>query len=833
MEGRRLSHYRLIERLGGGSMGEVYRAVDERLEREVALKMLPPAQARDLDRQARLLDEAKAASALNHPGIVTLHDVGAAGGQTFLVMELVHGERFSQLAGKISWREAARLCASVADALEAAHTRKILHRDVKSDNLMRTAGGVKVLDFGLAARHHAPAVTRSAPVALPDDLGLAQTIGPGDTPAPPSSSSGQIVGTPSYMAPEQATGAATVRSEIFSLGVVLHELLAGRRPFDRGTAAATIQAILDEEPPPLRGFPARLQRIVARALAKRAEDRFASMAEFAAALRVATHRRGLRAAFAALVVALLAGGATFVATRPRAARREPAPVVTGTRRLTFEAGCEEYPSFVAGTRSIVFDGLVDGDYEIEALDLDTGARRRLTTSPGWDYGASPSPDGKLVAYVHGGETARRVFVVPFAGGDAIDRGAIPEGRPAWTNDGELLVAGGDSDVLVRGPDGSERRAFTLPPGGTLQVARELDGGDFVVTWYPAATGDDGLVAEVLGGRFRALDGAVTDNQSDVVLSPDRRAYYLLEHGLSSENVVVRRRPGGARQTGVPGGISPSGGLGVAADGKSLVFSTCRERSSLVRLRPGEAPVPITNGAWRDRAPSVLGERIFFTSTRESGEQPWVLDMGSGAERKLATLTGGAPVPSPDGTRFVMADFGGRIWVAPVGGEVRALTGGHTDSAPAFLDDDVVAFERDDPGEPPSIWTISAAGGEPSRLAAGSAPLSAAAGVIAFSDGHGHIEIADRTGATRSLPGGLDGLRYSDVHLSRDGRRLLGIARNRELYDVALDGKSPPRLIFSTSAGALKGADYAPDDDGAIAALSTYDGDLFLADGSFP
>src|SRR6478609_7331586 len=280
-------------------MGQGFRARDERLGREVALKMLPAELASDADFQARLLREARAASALNHPGIVTLYDLETYEGRTFLVMELVEGESFSKQARYgVEWKRAIELVASVADALALAHARGILHRDIKSDNLMvTTTGQPKVLDFGLAKLRDL-----NAPPGVDPETGVTANMrNRGDVPvrnAPPTAGltkAGQMLGTPAYMAPESFEGQADARSEVFALGIVLYELLTGKHPFARDSEMAMMGAIMLDEPDPpsraadpARPVPIEVDAVVAKALAKAPADRYPDMRAFAAALRALT-----------------------------------------------------------------------------------------------------------------------------------------------------------------------------------------------------------------------------------------------------------------------------------------------------------------------------------------------------------------------------------------------------------------------------------------------------------------------------------------------------------------------------------------------------------------
>jgi len=266
--GSRLGPYEVLAPLGAGGMGEVYRARDPRLGREVALKLLPGAFAGDADRVARLEREARVVAGLNHPNIVTLYSVEEADGARFLTMELVDGQSLAELVapGGLPVTHVLALALPLADALVAAHAKGVVHRDLKPANVMVTAEGrVKVLDFGLARAAAEPAIA-GAPTPL--------------------SITGAVLGTGPYMAPEQIRGEAVdARTDLFAFGVLVHELLAGRRPFEGATLADMFSSILRDAPPPLASAPPALAGIVTRCLAKAAADRFASARELHDALR--------------------------------------------------------------------------------------------------------------------------------------------------------------------------------------------------------------------------------------------------------------------------------------------------------------------------------------------------------------------------------------------------------------------------------------------------------------------------------------------------------------------------------------------------------------------
>ena len=305
MEGRQLGSYRIASRLGSGGMGEVYRAYDEKLRRDVAIKVLRPSEADDDVVRGLLLREARAAAAVNHPNICTIHEVGEHDGQAFLAMELIEGEPLHRLIPSGAWLPVARMLdysVQVADALAHAHERGVLHRDLKSQNIVITsAGRAKVLDFGLAKR-----------VAAVNDL----------TTATVATAPGLIAGTPAYLSPEQLRGLpATTSSDVWALGVVLYEMAAGGLPFSGQTPYELSAAILSTPAPVLPAHvPRELQSVIARCLEKDSAQRYQSASDVRDALAaikagqapVMSVRRGSHIGLAwrsaAVIVAMALGG---------------------------------------------------------------------------------------------------------------------------------------------------------------------------------------------------------------------------------------------------------------------------------------------------------------------------------------------------------------------------------------------------------------------------------------------------------------------------------------------------------------------------------------------
>src|SRR5438105_6404311 len=355
--GTHFGAYEIVAPIGSGGMGEIYRAHDPRLNRDVAIKVLPETSCSDREAVARFQQEAQAASALNHPHILTIYEVGSAP-RDYIAMEYIDGETLrDRIARETEIVPALDLLIQVADALSRAHEANIVHRDLKPDNIMVTSDGyAKILDFGLAK------------------LGLQQEISSAPTAA--LTGAGQIIGTIGYLAPEQITGGgATARSDIFSFGCIVYEVIAGRRAFRGESAAQTLQQIIAADPPPLRSFkpqtPPDLQRIVTRCLAKKPEERYASAKEIVADLR--RLRDKLRG------------------TAPRAMPR--------LRQLTFDKAIEQFPAISTDGKRVVFSREAGKIRNLFLKSIDDESEEQLTEGSQDDIQASWSPAGDTILFV--------------------------------------------------------------------------------------------------------------------------------------------------------------------------------------------------------------------------------------------------------------------------------------------------------------------------------------------------------------------------------------------------------------------------------------------------
>jgi eukaryotic-like serine/threonine-protein kinase len=482
MIGRNIAHFEIVDRLGEGGMGAVYKARDRHLDRDVALKVLLPETLANVDRRRRFVQEAKAASALNHPNIIHIYDIDEADGELFIAMEYVAGQTLDRVIARqgLPLSEALGYAVPMATALAKAHAAGIIHRDLKPSNIMITADRtVKVLDFGLAK--------------------LMEGDRPSEAVATPTLE-GTVLGTAAYMSPEQAEGKPVdARSDIFSFGAVLYEMLTGKRAFSGDNRMATLSSVLRDEPRPpseIRvGVPRELERIVARCLRKDPGRRFQHMEDLRVALeevkeesesgRLSSGSPSLAAPgrlqgaprlvwlAAALAVAGLVGLLLWRFTNSAGNRLLPGGV--DTVQVTTTPGVAIGASFSPDGKRIAFSSNREGWFEIYVRPLGPGgAEKQVTmdgqqnTDPAW------SPDGKWIAY-H--SVARHgIWILPVEGG--APRQVAPFGSsPSWSPDGCQLAfrsnepsslaasdwpGDGESTIWTVAADGAQLQQITTP-----------------------------------------------------------------------------------------------------------------------------------------------------------------------------------------------------------------------------------------------------------------------------------------------------------------------------------------------------------------------------------
>jgi eukaryotic-like serine/threonine-protein kinase len=691
--GDRLGPYHVVAFLGAGGMGVVYRARDTRLGRDVAIKVVSDGMAHEPERLKRFEDEARAAGALQHPAILSVHDVGTHEGAPFIVSELLDGETLRERLreGPLPPRKAVEYAAQVARGLAVAHDKGVVHRDIKPENLFLTADGrVKILDFGLAKLRLA---------AMESDLSAQPTTT--RTPA------GTVLGTVAYMAPEQVRGKPTdPRSDIFSLGAVLHEMVSGQRPFHGETTADVVTAILKDdvpEPPASLGVPAAVERIIRHCLEKRPDDRFQSAHDLAFALEALSAASGSAASVATPVEArgrrnpwlvgliLLAGAALLAGGVALGRRFDRAPVPRFTA-MTHRRGHVTSARFSPDGHSILFTGAFGAD--------PAGLYLRRMDNP------EPQPlglqDVKLAGVVPGEIAALKVAPLGFVGpGSTLLR--LPFGAGAAPREVAAAVvaadwkADGSEFALVRG-DAREFRV-EYPPGQTVyqttgaieSVRVSPSGARLALVEHPRRGYTD--------SRVRLLDrsGAVlaTSRESDLISVGAWRGE--AEFWFGAAGVIRSLSPGGRERVvaALPGSstvqdLDPSGrmllnlvevrteaALRVAAragavdlgwldgtamediseDGRTVLFfeSAVRvpEGDGVLYLRRLDGSPPVRLGHCIGGALSHDGRRI--ACTRPSG----TLILSVGAEPAVSVA--GGPIAEhwdaawmPDGRAFLVA-----------------------------------------------------------------------------------------------------------------------------------------------------------------------------------
>jgi len=753
--GERLGPYEIRSALGSGGMGEVYRALDPRLGREVAVKILPEELGRDADRLARFEREARLLAALRHSGIAVIHEVSETQGKGgtplhYLVMELVEGETLAEriARGPLPLAEALRVARDVASALTAAHDKGIVHRDLKPANIkVAPDGHARVLDFGLAT-----ALETAAGSGAPE----AKTLTRGVTRA------GTVLGTPLYMSPEQARGAAVDRrSDIWSFGCVLFEMLTGQLAFDAPSVPDVIAAVLTRVPDwsklP-RATPAPLRRLLERCLEKdvdrRLRDAGDARLELDELLAAATARRSAsRPSWAWLVAAGLLVVLAVVLLRARGEAARDSLAAARLSQLTSSDGIESGPAFSPDGKSLAFVSEESGVRSIVVKRLDDGQERTLPGSGFDNVQPAFSPDGKSLAFVRGQQPGRRLepgdVFGTFIEGDVwtLDLGSGRETlllrnafNPSFSPDGSKLAVDASlagprrlwvTDALGRNPkqvgsDPSEAAAHLRPrwaPDGQRLVFQRAERTRFDI--------------EVLDLASQAVTPLTSDVTLDIhpVFAPSGRHVYFSSPrggGLNIWRVPVTAdgKPDG-RLEQVTTGAGQDIEAAFSADGTRLAFAILRQNADLWRLplapdssRPIGPPERLVSSTREDSrgAWSPDGRTIAFNSDRSGEMNIWLRALQDGSERALTTGSGGDFQPrfSPDGSSVVF--FSSRagsadIWSADVAtGALRQLTkSGAMDANPCYSPDGSrIAYQSDEGGRL-EVWIMGARGEAPKAL----------------------------------------------------------------------------------------------------------------------
>jgi Tol biopolymer transport system component/serine/threonine protein kinase len=737
--GQQLGHYEVIRALGAGGMGEIYLARDNRLDRQVALKLLPTQFSSDADRIRRFEQEARAASALNHPNIITIYEVAETEQhRLFIATEYVEGETLRRHLGRepISIRDAIEVAVQITSALAAAHAAGIVHRDIKPENIMvRPDGFVKLLDFGLAKLTERKPVASEAPTARLLDQ---------------STTPGLVMGTVQYMSPEQARAAdVDERTDIFSCGVVLYEMLAGQTPFAADTSADTLAAILNREAVPLDHYdpaiPAELQRIVRKMLRKDPDDRYQTAKDLlvdlresqdelrvqtklgrageAASARVGaitrsptgldtddalrktgeTHhatisgvrgRRGTVLALVALVlVAALALGAVWF-YRVRSASIKPLEIGR-IRQITTWNGQDDFPAISPDGQSVAYCSDHAGGFEIYVRSLAPGSNETQLTSDG-QQNLEPawSPDGQYVAYyskLRGG-----IWVVPATGGVARQL-TLFGSYPMWSPDGtKIAFQSNPAQDLGAGA----RNA--LPPS-TIWIVSAQGGEPVQLTQVGNPDGGHGSPAWSPTGKWIAFEA----------------------NEYSSTSVWKVAATGGVPELIVRQAYSPT----FTPDGKSLI---CAEGPNLIQI--GIDPVSGGMTGAKEQIvglaglPTMIrrislsadGHRLAYNSLSRSESvaatavtsDPAKIKPPETLIRNTGTRTHSA-VYSPDGKRIAYAtcSLGGTncdIWVMNADGseQVQLTTDRSSELIPSwFPDQSEIAFVNLTEGTA-TLWSVN-------------------------------------------------------------------------------------------------------------------------------
>jgi len=768
LTGRQIGHYQILARLGEGGMGIVYKARDQHLDRFVAIKVLPSELVADPDRKRRFAQEAKAASALNHPNIITIHDIASDNGTDFIVMEYVQGKTLSQMIPRrgLKLNEVLKYAIQIADALAKAHTAGIIHRDLKPGNIMVSEGSlIKVLDFGLAK------LTERSQIGEEEST---QSI-------PPWTDEGTILGTASYMSPEQAAGKPVdARSDIFSFGSVLYEMVTGQRAFQGDSKMSILAAVLNQEPKPAseisRALPRDLEKIIRRCLRKDPSRRFQDMADLKVALEELKEESDsrllgvkesidssgkpkrvslLRWVTVAVAGVSLAVAAWFWLSRFTTGQRE---AVLTTVPLTTYPGHERSPTFSPDGNQVAFswngERQENFDIYIKLIGAD-GHPLQLTRDPAEDSNPAWSPDGRWIAFLRDlGSGRAAVLQVPPIGGPEKKLGEIHKpwfgfGFPlAWSPQGDsLVIVDRESDsepygLFVLSVESGEKHRLASPPaltrgdfapafspdGHTIAFIRTTDFGSADLYLLPVG---EGLRAAsepkrlTLGRRY-VSNPAWTAEGREIIFSDGDPGFSLGRFGNLWR--VAATGLGEPRQL-----VADENGFGLSISRQKhrLVYSREVSDVNIWRLemsgRQVKPPYPerFIFSTRDETNPQISpdGKKVAFSSNRSGTPDIWICNHdGSNPIQLTSSSRGdsGSPRWSPD-SRWVSFDSNidgqWEVYVVDAnGGKTRRLTSHPaSDIVPSWSRDGKWLYFGSNRSGSYQVWKMPASGGEPSQI----------------------------------------------------------------------------------------------------------------------
>ncbi len=672
--GTRLGPYEILSPLGAGGMGEVYRAKDTRLDRTVAVKVLPTLLSDNPELKARFEREARAISALTHPHICTLYDVGNQEGTEFLVMELVEGESLAdRLAkGPLPAEQVLKLGAEIADALEAAHRQGIVHRDLKPANIMLTKSGVKLLDFGLA-KHRAAAAQKeiSQLSSLPTEA----------TPAQSLTEHGTILGTFQYMSPEQLEGGeADARTDIFALGCVLFEMATGRKAFTGRSRASLIGAILKEQPAPISSIqpmtPPALDRLVQTCLAKEPDDRFQTAHDVGLQLRwiaeggsqagapavvVARRRSREKVAWTAAAILFLAAAALGVGYVLRA----PKPQTPVRFQFVLPEGMSlvEAPRISPDGKNLAFSAAgKEGKPQIWIRPLEALEPRPIPGTEGAAYRPFWAPDSRHLGFIAGGKLKK----VDISGAPPQTICDAPTGADgSWGKDGVILFDGQSSDPIRRVPASGGIPQDAVKGEGGASVGWPFflpDGHHFLYFSNGGGSNQGSLMVASLDPKEKPKK--LLDADSLAGYAPPGYLLYVKENTLVAQpfDAGSRRIAGEPVPVAEQMGVTSNGlaDFSVSEDGVLVYRAGASADDRLVWLdRAGKEIAELDKPAgYTSTALSPDGGRVAMAirDPRSDRTGIWVRDLSRGVTSRLTFDSGnnGAPTWSPDGTRIAFS-----------------------------------------------------------------------------------------------------------------------------------------------------------------------------------